>query len=111
MRSQLRVLIGALVAVLALFGGTAAPSLADGGSPGSSGSSSGSGATVNKQPIFDFSDAYYRANGIDPAGLAGRGTGADGLSVTGPAPDHHVQVRYRLARQGRLRDADQAWRH
>lgn len=32
-------------------------------------------------PPFDFSDAYYRANGIDPALVVGRPTGANASSV------------------------------
>lgn len=90
MRNQIRVLVGALVAVVALLAGTTAPALASGGSSGSS----GSGATGDKQPIFDFSDTFYRTNGIDPAGLVGRRSGADGLSVVSPAPDaNHRNVR------------------
>ena len=89
MRHQLRVLVGASVAALTLLAGTAAPSFAHDRSP-----SSGSQATGDKQPIFDFSDAYYRANGIDPAGIVGRRSGSDGLSVVAPAPDaNHRNVR------------------
>jgi hypothetical protein len=92
MRHQLRLVIRALVVVLALLAGTAAPAIADQGSGGS-----GSGATGDKQPIFDFSDVFYRANGIDPAGLAGRHTGADGVSVISTAPDaNHRNVRVTL---------------
>lgn len=102
MRHQARLVVGALVAVVSvLFVDTSAASADKGsGSSGSGGSGSGgsgsggSGATGDKQPIFDFSDAFYRANGIDPAGLVGRRSGSDGLSVTAPAPDaNHRNVR------------------
>ena len=95
MRHQVRVLIGAIVTLLALLAGAAAPAWPIGGPAGPAARArAGGGATGDKQPIFDFSDAYYRANGIDPAGLVGRRSGADGLSVISPAPDaNHRNVR------------------
>jgi hypothetical protein len=88
--SSLRRAVG-VVAVSGLLaaGGTAAPSVADQGS-----SSGGSTATGDRAPIFDFSDAFYRTNGIDPAKLVGRRSGTDGLSVPAKAPDaNHRDVR------------------
>ena len=59
------------------------------------------GATVShddrpgdKFPLFDFTDAYYTKNGVSPAGLVGRRSGTDGLSVVDDAPDSdHRDVR------------------
>jgi hypothetical protein len=52
-------------------------------------------AHASNQP-FDFSDAFYRKNGVEPTLLAGRPTG-DGInSVVEPAPDaNHRNVRVR----------------
>lgn len=45
-------------------------------------------------PLFDFTDKYYRNNGVDPAKLANRRTGEDGLSVPDKSPDRqHRDVR------------------
>ena len=47
-------------------------------------------------PPFDFSDAFYRKNGVEPTLLAGRPTGDGVNSVVEPAPDaNHRNVRVR----------------
>src|SRR2546430_1187474 len=54
----------------------------------------GDGAGATTGPPFDFSDAFYRSNGLDPAKIVGRVTGSDGRSVLGTAPDaNHSNVR------------------
>jgi hypothetical protein len=82
---SIKSIVGAVLASSLLLGGglaAAAPAVA----------SHGSGA--DNSPPFDFSDAFYRTNGIDPAGLVGRRSGADGLSVPATAPDgNHRNVR------------------
>jgi hypothetical protein len=53
-------------------------------------------ADSRSTPPFDFSDAFYRQNGVDPALLAGRPTGDGVNSVVEPAPDaNHRNVRVR----------------
>jgi hypothetical protein len=44
----------------------------------------------DETPLFDFSDRFYRANGLDPKLLVGRVTGWDGRSVFAATadPDH-----------------------
>ena len=65
-------------------GGAVSPSLAQ----------SSSDATGDRAPIFDFTDAFYTANGVNPAKLVARRNGTDGLSVVSPAPDRdHRDVR------------------
>ncbi len=90
MRSVTPVL-GAVLASALLFGGgvaVAVPASAEHG---------GNTAGADNSPPFDFSDAFYRTNGIDPAGLVGRRSGADGLSVPAPASDgNHRNVRVRF---------------
>ena len=82
MRS-IRTLVGAALASTLLLGGVAAVTSPAAASHGGSDS-----------PPFDFTDTYYRANGIDAAGLVGRRSGTDGLSVVAPAPDsRHRNVR------------------
>lgn len=55
---------------------------------------SGGDATGDKEPIFDFTDAAYRAGGVLPTGLVGRRRGTDGASVIDRAPDRrHRNVR------------------
>ncbi len=77
------------LAVLAT-GAVASPSIAEAGRH----VTTDRDATGDRVPIFDFTDAFYRANGIDPAKLVGRRSGTDGLSVTSPAPDRdHRGVR------------------
>jgi hypothetical protein len=45
-------------------------------------------------PPFDFSDSFYRTNGIDPSKIRIRVSGADGNSVVAQAPDaNHRNVR------------------
>jgi len=41
----------------------------------------------DNSPPFDFSDAFYVANGVDPALIEGRVTGEDGISVFDESPD------------------------
>ncbi len=54
-------------------------------------------ATGDKQPIFDFTDAYYLANGVKPTELAFRPTGNDPISVVDDAPASHLRdVRMKL---------------
>jgi hypothetical protein len=54
-------------------------------------------ATGDRVPIFDFTDAYYAANGVGPAKLNFRPTGTDGISVVDDAPAPHLRdVRTRL---------------
>lgn len=73
-----------LVAGAALAG--AAPSTAD-----------GVDATGDRVPIFDFTDAYYTANGVKPGGLVFRPTGNDPISVVDEAPANHLRdVRVKL---------------
>ncbi len=40
----------------------------------------------NRVPAFDFSDAFYRANGIDPSRILNRVNGQDGVSVIDESP-------------------------
>jgi hypothetical protein len=45
-------------------------------------------------PPFDFSDAFYSQNGINPLNVQGRVNGSDGISVIDQAPDErHSDVR------------------
>ena len=89
MRS-VRIFLGAVLASSLLLGGVAAvagPAVASGG-----------GSSDNSPP-YDFTDALYRANGINPVGLVGRRNGTDGLSVVDTAPDRihrNVRVRFTL---------------
>ena len=53
----------------------------------SSSSSSASTKSGDKSPIFDFSDAFYLQNGIDPTRVAGRPTGNGVGSVVDTATD------------------------
>jgi len=54
-------------------------------------------ATGDRVPIFDFTDAYYAANGVSPSKLNFRPTGSDGISVVDDAPAPHLRdVRTRL---------------
>lgn len=46
------------------------------------------------QPPFDFSDAFYRANGINPANILARVDGTAPASTLAPSPDaNHRNVR------------------
>jgi hypothetical protein len=57
--------------------------------PGGSGNGIGDGT-----PPFDFSDGFYRANGLDPGLLVGRVDGWDGRSVAAATSDpRHRNVR------------------
>lgn len=81
-----------------LLGAIAAASLlavgALGAIPANASGGSGGGGSSNSTPPFDFTDAYYTANGVSPAGLVGRRTGSDGLSVISTPPDsNHRNVR------------------
>jgi hypothetical protein len=40
----------------------------------------------HRQPAFDFTDEFYRANGIDPDRILGRPTGDDDISVEDASP-------------------------
>ncbi len=96
--TTLRRLAGALaVSGLLVTGLGATPSLASGGDH-----------TGDRAPIFDFSDAYYRANGVDPAGLVGRRNGADGISVVDRAPDATTATSARCSRSRRTTPAASA---
>lgn len=84
----IRTLVGAALATTLALGGVAAVT-----SPAAA-SHGGSGGRSDNSPPFDFADAYYTTHGIDPAGLVGRRSGSDGLSVIAPAPDaNHRNVR------------------
>lgn len=51
-------------------------------------------AEAAQTPIFDFTDAYYRQNGVDAAKLDGRPTGDGVFSVVDEAPDaNHRDIR------------------
>jgi hypothetical protein len=64
--------------------------LAKGGDDGGGGGNGIGGGT----PPFDFSDSFYRANGLDPSRLVGRVNGADGRSVVATTADpKHRNVR------------------
>ncbi len=41
----------------------------------------------DRSPIFDFTDQFYRANGVDPALLAGRMTGVPPVSIVDQSND------------------------
>jgi hypothetical protein len=58
---------------------------------GGGGSNNGIG---NGVPPFDFSDSFYRSNGLDPTLLVGRVNGTDGRSVVATTTDSkHRNVR------------------
>jgi hypothetical protein len=51
-------------------------------------------ADSGNPPPFDFTDEFYRLNGVNPALLEGRPNGADGISVVDDAPDaNHRGIR------------------
>ena len=78
---------GKLAATVTAFGATV--SLA-----GEAAADSGSGGGNDNLPPFDFTDAFYRANGVDSAQLVGRPTGRDTRSVIATPPDgNHGNVR------------------
>jgi hypothetical protein len=80
-----------LVSVLGATGATVLGGLVVGPATLASGGDGG-GATTG--PPFDFSDAFYRRNGLDPTRIVGRVNGSDGRSVLGTAPDaNHSNVR------------------
>jgi hypothetical protein len=55
------------------------------------------GGNSDNSPPFDFTDAFYQANGISPAGLVGRHNGSDPVSVISTPPDaNHRNVRITL---------------
>src|SRR6478736_6143364 len=55
------------------------------------------GASSNHNPLFDFTDAFYKSNGVKPAAIVGRANGADGISTVDQAPDRqHRDVRMLL---------------
>jgi len=52
---------------------------------------------ADNSPPFDFTDSFYRANGVKPSALVGRRNGTDGTSVVDTAPDaNHRNVRATL---------------
>jgi hypothetical protein len=52
---------------------------------------------ADNDPLFDFTDRFYRANGVNASRILGRPTGADGISVVDEAPDAaHRDVRMLL---------------
>ena len=64
---------------------------------GMAGTASASTVEGDRRPLFDFTDAYYRQNGVDSAKLRFRPTGSDGISAIDRAPDaNHRNVRMRL---------------
>lgn len=53
-------------------------------------------SSSNARP-FDFSDSFYLRNGVIPAQISNKRTGADGLSVFDVAPDNdHNNVRVKI---------------
>lgn len=78
--------LAVLTLATALFAGSAVGGAAALAAPTDHGSGGGS-ASGDKKPLFDFTDAYYRSNGVDPTQLVGRRSGADGISVVDTAPD------------------------
>jgi hypothetical protein len=60
---------------------------------GALGSAASASVSQGSGPIFDFTDAFYRAHGVEPSLLVGRPTGTGG-SVVDEAPDgDHRDVR------------------
>lgn len=48
----------------------------------------------DRASLYDFTDAYYVAHGVDPTKVAGRPTGTSAGSAVGPSPDgDHRDVR------------------
>src|SRR6187401_747954 len=48
----------------------------------------------DKFPLFDFTDRFYKENGVKVSALVGRRSGTDGLSVVDNSPDaDHRDVR------------------
>lgn len=95
-RSSRRTTLAVLAVAAALFAGSAVSAGAAVAGPASGGGGGGGGSrpSGDRTPLFDFTDAYYRANGVDPAQLVGRRSGADGISVPATAPDSaHRGVR------------------
>lgn len=90
MLSVVRRLLGAVLACLlvVLTAGTAAAS---------SGSGSGGG---NNVPPFDFTDAFYRSNGVNPGELAGRPTGTGASVIATPPDTDHRNVRVKFTLPG-----------
>lgn len=61
---------------------------------GLAGAASAASDGDDNSPPFDFTDEFYRRNGVDPAKLVFRPTGTDGRSVIDEAPDrNHRNVR------------------
>jgi hypothetical protein len=81
MRTPTRSVVAALLAVVVLAAASlagAAPAAAGDGNP----------------PPFDFTNRFYRANGVNPNRILGRVSGTDGISVVDDAPDRdHRDVR------------------
>jgi hypothetical protein len=81
-------LTGALATALLLLGlaaATAAPAGA---------TTLGDDEPGEEFPLFDFTDRFYKANGVKLDALVGRRSGSDGLSVVDTSPDRsHRDVR------------------
>ena len=59
--------------------------------------SAGASGSDDNTPLFDFTDAFYRSEGVRPGAILGRPTGSDGISVVDEAPDSiHRDVRMLL---------------
>lgn len=50
----------------------------------------------DNSPPFDFTDAYYLANGVDPTMIDGRVNGMDGISVFDVSPDPEIYSDVRV---------------
>ncbi|HEX8580805.1 MAG TPA: hypothetical protein VF640_00665 [Acidimicrobiales bacterium] len=80
--------VAGMLAVLLLATGVLA-----GATPSGAATASSDGNT----PPFDFTDRFYKANGVNPSRILGRVTGSDGISVVDQAPDrNHRNVRVTL---------------
>jgi hypothetical protein len=78
--------LASAVVVAALGFGSAAPAGAS--------TIAGDDRPGDRFPLFDYTDAFYQRNGIDPADIVGRRNGTDGLSVVDKSPDrNHRDVR------------------
>jgi hypothetical protein len=82
-----RAAVGGLLAVLMLATGVLA------GAAPSGAATSGDG----NSPPFDFTDRFYKSQGVNPSRILGRVSGTDGISVVDDAPDAiHRDVRVKL---------------
>lgn len=72
--------------------------LATGAFAGATPSGAATASTLSDNPPpFDFTDRFYKANGVNPNRILGRVSGTDGISVVDQAPDrNHRNVRVTL---------------